>query len=208
MTEMQPFLSQEQQIAKLHKDNQELRIKNYSLLKKVHTDTLTQVPNREFLSKRFKLEVKLSLDTQIPLAALLIDVDHFHNYNERHGHPEGDKALKRIARILRLHSKSTDLISVARYGGEEFLALIPGADEWVATKIAERLRNKVQDVALDTKEQITISIGIAICPDHGSNVDSLLVAADRAMYQAKAAGRNQLSVAPSFSLNVPLKGAE
>ncbi len=201
MAETLSFPSQEQKIEQLTKDNQLLRLKNRSLIQKIHTDTLTQIHNRAFLKERLKVEVQFAVNTQIPLAILLVDIDHFHNYNEAYGHLAGDEALKRIARVLRQQSRLSDKAFVTRSGGEEFLCLISNADEFAATKIAERLRAKVQELELDTKAQITISIGIAVCPDHGTTVDELLVAADRAMYQAKAAGRNQFCLAQPFSLS-------
>ncbi len=204
MAEIHPLLSQEQQIEQLTRDNQLLRVKNRSLVQKIHTDTLTQIHNRAFLKERLKVEVQFAINTQLPLAILLVDIDHFHDYNEKYGHPAGDEALKRVARVLRQQSRSSDKSFVARSGGEEFLCLISNADEFAAMKIADRLRIKVQELELDTKARITISIGVAICPDQGTTVDELLVAADRAMYQAKASGRNQVCFAQATSI-VPKK---
>jgi len=150
-----------------------------------------------------KVEVQFAVNTQIPLAVLLVDIDHFHDYNEKYGHPAGDKALQKVARILRQQSRFSEKAFVARAGGEEFLCLISGADEFAATKIAERLRTKVQELELDTKAQLTISIGIAICPDQGTTVDELIIEADRAMYQAKAEGRNRFCLAqPCFGPSI------
>ncbi|HEU4949060.1 MAG TPA: GGDEF domain-containing protein [Kribbella sp.] len=142
-----------------------------------------------------------------PMAVLLIDIDHFKLVNDRHGHLVGDEALRAIATILRGAIRSKDVIG--RFGGEEFVITLPGSDLDDATVTADRLRSAVaasplaamcagvlDDPGLDPDTfRLTVSIGVAVYPADGSGVDDLLLRADRAMYAAKAAGRDKVRLA-------------
>jgi diguanylate cyclase (GGDEF)-like protein len=141
------------------------------------------------------------------MAVLLIDIDHFKQVNDRHGHLVGDEALRAVATILRSAIRAKDVIG--RFGGEEFVIALPdtGLDE--ATVTADRLRNAVSasplaamcagvldDPDLDPDTfHLTVSIGVAVYPNDGATVDDLLLRADRAMYAAKAAGRDRVRLA-------------
>jgi two-component system cell cycle response regulator len=128
----------------------------------------------------------------------MVDVDHFKSVNDKFGHAAGDRALRLIAEALRVNTRVFD--SVARYGGEEFVVVMPGTDQSEATAAAERLRVAVENVeyAVDqtTCLSLTVSIGVACCGAPLRSLESLLQAADIALYEAKRSGRNQVKVAP------------
>ena len=142
-----------------------------------------------------------------PMAVLLIDIDHFKQVNDQHGHLVGDEALRAVATILRSAIRTKDVIG--RFGGEEFVIALPDTDAADATVTADRLRNAVaasplaamcagvlDDPDLDPDTfQLTVSVGVAVYPADGVTVDDLLQRADRAMYAAKAAGRDRVRLA-------------
>jgi diguanylate cyclase (GGDEF)-like protein len=132
------------------------------------------------------------------LALLMVDVDHFKNYNDRHGHPAGDQVLAQVARLISEGRRVNDLI--ARYGGEEFALLLVDTRKVAATEIAEKLRAAVCAHPFPHGEdqpgrRVTISVGVAACPDDAGDAATLLQAADDALYRAKHAGRNTVCVA-------------
>ena len=162
------------------------------------TDGLTGLHNHRYLQEQLVLEVERSLRTAVPLGMLMVDVDHFRQYNNRFGHPVGDEVLRRVARLISEHRRVNDV--VARYGGEEFALLLINADHRVAAHIAERLRARVSSElfpqAADMPAgRLTISVGVASCPADGTTPAGLLAAADAALFRAKHAGRNTVRVA-------------
>ncbi len=161
-------------------------------------DSLTGALNKRRLQQRLGDEVHHAERENQPLSLLLIDIDHFKNYNDTNGHLEGDEVLRRIGQILRASVREDD--AVARYGGEEFVILYPAATKAQALKLAESLRKAVEsaDFPHGGKQplgRVTISGGVATFPqDSRSSVD-LIRAADQALYEAKAAGRNRIEAA-------------
>jgi diguanylate cyclase (GGDEF)-like protein len=156
-------------------------------------DALTQVFNRGFLEERFANEFSRAERYERDLSILLLDVDHFKFYNDRHGHAAGDQVLREIADILRFGLRGTD--TVARYGGEEFLALLPETSKEIAVRLAERLRQQVANHPfLHRSAQpggtLTVSIGVATYPGDANTLDALFEHADQALYRAKGDGRN------------------
>jgi diguanylate cyclase (GGDEF)-like protein len=130
---------------------------------------------------------------------LLLDLDHFKQLNDRFGHAAGDAALKNVAEVMRRVRRRADV--AARYGGEEFGAILAGADQAGALQLAERLRRaieKSQLVAEGARLSVTASFGLAVWPADGPDARSLLAAADRALYAAKAAGRNRVQAASAL----------
>jgi len=129
---------------------------------------------------------------QEPLSVLMLDLDHFKDFNDRYGHPAGDEALRSFAHLLRSCLREQDL--VARYGGEEFAICLPGANPSAAAEVAERIRQRTETtiipLAPGTTGHLTVSIGIAAAPEDGDQRLVLLKAADEALYRAKLAGRN------------------
>jgi diguanylate cyclase (GGDEF)-like protein len=118
------------------------------------------------------------------LSVLMMDVDHFKNYNDKFGHQAGDNILKGVSRIFRDIVREVDL--VARYGGEEFIAILPETPPDMAAMVAERIRTAVED-----GNEVTISIGAASYPGDSTDMADLIKDADTALYAAKDAGRNR-----------------
>ena len=129
-----------------------------------------------------------------PIAVLMLDLDHFKDFNDRHGHPSGDEALRSFAEVLRSCMRDGDL--AARYGGEEFAVMLPRVDSAAAITIAERIRSRTEStivsLAPGITDRITVSIGVAAAPIQALERISLLRIADEALYAAKAGGRNRV----------------
>ena len=153
------------------------------------TDPLTGLYNRLRMMEVLDNEVRRSRRLRHPFAVLMADLDLFKKYNDAHGHQAGDAVLKRIGAIMREVSRDVDF--VARYGGEEFLLMMPETEIDAATKLAERIRRKIADEKLPSGK-ITLSLGVAAFPLHGDGPDSLIAAADAALYEAKRAGGNRV----------------
>ena len=207
--------TQEQLVGTLREQQRELDVLNLNLESRIRertmaleeanrrlsqlavTDGLTGLYNHRYLQEHLVLEVERSLRTGIPLGMLMVDVDHFRLYNNRFGHQTGDDVLRRVARLIGEHRRVNDV--VARYGGEEFALLLINADHRVAANIAERLRARVcAEPFPQTGEMpggmLTISVGVASCPTDATTAASLISAADRALFRAKHAGRNQVRI--------------
>jgi diguanylate cyclase (GGDEF)-like protein len=161
------------------------------------TDVLTGLRTRRYFEAQLLPELARARRTGGSLAVLIADVDHFKSVNDRYGHPVGDEVLVEIAKRLRYAIRSGD--EIARYGGEEFAILIRDATPDEPAVIAERLRQQVADrpivVSGDTWIGATISVGTASYPTHGATPVELFVAADRALYSAKAQGRDRVVLA-------------
>jgi diguanylate cyclase (GGDEF)-like protein len=157
------------------------------------TDQLTGLYNRRHLDVALDVEVERARRDKTPLGVLMLDVDHFKNFNDRFGHPEGDALLRAIADLLREQLRPTD--TVARYGGEEFTVLLPRSPRGEATRIAERLRCQLEELSSPRGASTTGSFGLAIWPDDGATGAELIAAADAALYEAKRLGRNRIVLA-------------
>ena len=126
-----------------------------------------------------------------PLAALLLDLDHFKNINDTYGHGPGDEVLAAVGEALRSTVRESDF--AGRYGGEEFLILLPDTDLASGLAVAEKLRAAVGLIGVAGVDRpITTSVGVATLPGHGHDTPTLLRSADRALYRAKANGRNRV----------------
>ncbi len=133
----------------------------------------------------------------------MIDVDHFKNINDKYGHPAGDAVLKAVANLIQKNCRDVDL--PIRYGGEEFLLVLPEVNISGALIVAERIRNNLskETIVYDSNEiNVTASIGLAVCPDHGRTQQQLLDFADRALYMSKRMGRNQVHSAYELNFEV------
>lgn len=160
----------------------------------VYTDPLTGLPNRRHFTERFEAEVARVARYGGSFTLGVMDCDHFKAYNDRHGHPAGDDALRELGILLREQLRVSD--SVARLGGEEFAVLMVGADPELAAAVAERLRTRIADHAFGaTGDTLTVSIGLASAPEDAKTPDLLFFLADQALYAAKAQGRNCVAVA-------------
>jgi diguanylate cyclase (GGDEF)-like protein len=166
-------------------------------------DSLTGLLTRRAFLDQFERDVSRSRRSGEPFALALLDLDHFKQLNDGHGHPFGDEILRRTAQRLRSGVRTHDVLG--RYGGEEFALLMPGLDKEAGVRAAERVRGYVEALELEHDDvwlRLTISAGVAAFPQDGADWESLLTAADVALYEAKASGRNRVvparSPAPPF----------
>ena len=161
-------------------------------------DALTGLPNRRRLFEVGQDEYRRARRYLHPLAAVMIDVDHFKAVNDRLGHGAGDDVLREVARRLQATLRATDL--AARYGGEEFAVLLPETTLETAREAAERIRLAVGEAPIKTRRgpaNVTLSAGVAVLDEQMQELKALLEAADAALYAAKGAGRNRVSTAPA-----------
>jgi diguanylate cyclase (GGDEF)-like protein len=162
------------------------------------TDPLTAVFNRRYLDRRLDEEVARARRYGLPLAVLMIDIDHFKQVNDRHGHQAGDQVLIAVAQLLAGGLRESDVLS--RYGGEEFLIISPQTRRSGAAGLAERLRKRIEshginviDEAGGTREiRVTVSIGVSALDDGTDRSEKIVQAADANLYRAKHEGRNRV----------------
>jgi diguanylate cyclase (GGDEF)-like protein len=158
------------------------------------TDGLTGLVNRRRLMEALATEVQRAARTEQPCIVLMIDVDHFKQFNDTYGHPAGDAVLTRVAAILRESIRAVDV--AGRYGGEEFLLVLTDTTMAGALEVAERIRSKLATEVFDGG-RITVSVGAAQYPDGGRTAEALIMSADLALYQAKKEGRDRVVQATS-----------
>jgi diguanylate cyclase (GGDEF)-like protein len=160
-------------------------------------DALTGLYNRRHVTEYLDQVWQRAQHDGGDVAVIMLDVDHFKQYNDRHGHPQGDTCLVHVAAAM-MASLRRPGDMVARFGGEEFIAVLPQADASVAMKAAERVRAAVQALGMahgssNTAQVVTVSLGVASCrAQAGSSAADLIAAADAALYRAKHGGRNQV----------------
>lgn len=158
------------------------------------TDARTGLSNSRAFDRALE-EALGGLSAGETLGVLMLDLDHFKDVNDRHGHPAGDEALRVFAGVLRSCMRDGDL--AARYGGEEFAVLLAGVDDAGALAVAERIRGRTESTLISlapgVTERLTVSIGISLAPDQAIERLTLLRLADEALYNAKQAGRNRVS---------------
>ena len=160
-------------------------------------DGLTDLFNHRFFQQLLETEVARAARYNRVVSLLMIDIDDFKAYNDANGHPAGDAALRRLGYLLKHSSRNCDY--VARYGGEEFTVIVPEVSADSAMRMAERIRDAVEKADFDGESamprgRLTISIGVATFPTQAADKEELLAHADRALYQAKAAGKNVVVV--------------
>ncbi|WP_186406269.1 GGDEF domain-containing response regulator [Candidatus Accumulibacter aalborgensis] len=174
----------------------EFAVAHKRLLRDALTDTLTQLPNRRHGLDFLASEWTFAQGNALPMACLLLDIDHFKRINDTYGHAAGDAVLQQLADLLKRASRAEDL--VFRYGGEEFAAVLPKANIHTALQIAERIRALVEkyDFLWQSRSiPLTVSIGLATLKSAETTSQALIQAADAALYQAKNGGRNRVTVA-------------
>jgi diguanylate cyclase (GGDEF)-like protein len=154
------------------------------------TDPLTGISNRRAFEARLDEEFLQAMRYKIDCSLIMIDVDHFKQYNDTFGHPAGDEALKTVAALLKLDMRAHDFL--ARYGGEEFVVILPNTNLKGAMVMGERFRRTVQRASW-TYRAITISVGVASANDRIQTSMELLKESDHALYHAKQNGRNRVS---------------
>lgn len=202
-TEMNQRKAREEDLLVL---NERLAEMNRELERLSTTDSLTGVANRrsfnEFLSREWLREQR----EQQPFSVIMIDIDHFKNYNDHYGHLEGDVCLQKVAWALQgALCRPGDLL--ARYGGEEFVAILPHTDVRGAVELAETMHEKIRELQLKHEDSpvsahVTISAGIAsVIPNQSLSPSQVMAMADKALYEAKQTGRNQSAIATPSSGN-------
>jgi diguanylate cyclase (GGDEF)-like protein/PAS domain S-box-containing protein len=168
-------------------------------------DPLTHLFNRRFLEESLTRELELASRKSQSVAVLFLDLDHFKKFNDAFGHPAGDMVLQSLADLFRTFFRSTDIC--CRYGGEEFAIVLPESSSQDAAIRANALRSEVKRLRLRYKNQtlgpLSLSIGVAAFPEHGSSSEELLKIADQCLYQSKARGRDLVTVAHSLQSTHP-----
>ena len=179
--------------------SEQLRIANNKLLDEARKDALTDVPNRRTFQMFLEQELERCARYSHPIALLFIDIDNFKAVNDQYGHLEGDAALRQFANILKHEVRAADI--VARYGGEEFVAALVETCESDAKLVAERIRRSIEKTSIQLNAgrppaSLTASVGVAVWepPQKLISAEALIEKADRALYQAKRAGKNCVSV--------------
>lgn len=187
-------------ITQSRRQEEELRLLTSRLESLAVTDALTGLANRRRFDEVLETEWRRAKRSDTALALLMMDVDHFKQLNDTHGHPFGDTVLKRVSAVLAQRVQRAGSL-VARYGGEEFAVLLPGTDTQEAQALAESIRQTVQDLMYGNEQtgpvEVTISIGMACTSTAALNADSTMLVdmADRALYEAKRTGRNKVACA-------------
>lgn len=160
-------------------------------------DPLTGLYNRRYLAEMMEREIRRAVRAEQSLGVLMLDLDHFKKFNDTYGHDAGDTVLREAASFLTRSIRVEDI--VCRYGGEEFVVILPTADLNAAHTRAERIRSKMRELAVLHQGQslgmVTVSIGVAALPLHGTSPKALIEAADAALYRAKREGRDRVAVA-------------
>ena len=161
-----------------------------------NVDALTGVHNRRWLQEMMSVLKGHKLVESLPLAVLMLDVDHFKNFNDTYGHKSGDLVLQMVARTMRKSLRPSDML--ARYGGEEFIVILPCTPAKQAKAVAERLRKAVAGCEITAEQgqdlpSVTISVGVAPLAE-GESVEQMVEAADQALYLAKHNGRNRIEL--------------
>ena len=160
-------------------------------------DPLTGLFNRRYMEETLIREISRAKRYEMPLGIIMIDLDHFRRFNNSFGHEAGDIVLRDLGKFLQSNIRKEDV--ACRYGGEEFTLILPGAPMDITEKRAETLRQLAQNLEIyyngTLLDSITLSLGVASFPEHGATGDTVLQAADAALYAAKRAGRNKVSTA-------------
>lgn len=162
-----------------------------------YRDALTGARNFRFFSETLNTEVARSEQYNAPLSLVMLDLDDFKVYNDRHGHAEGNKALVAVARLLAGRLRTVDVL--VRYGGEEFTLILPSTPKAAAAEVAERARRAVEGQTFATGRSgdvahLTVSVGVATCPADADSAEDLVNNADAALYEAKKNGKNQVRI--------------
>jgi two-component system cell cycle response regulator len=158
------------------------------------TDQLTGLHNRRYMSRHLSTLIKNAGPTK-PVSFLVMDIDHFKNVNDAHGHDGGDEVLREFATRIGANVRGIDL--ACHFGGEEFVVIMPDTDPGLAYTVAERLRQSVENTPFPLSRaadgiRVTVSIGIASSTDSADTSEELLHRADQALYHAKREGRNRV----------------
>ncbi|WP_242578000.1 PAS domain S-box protein [Chroococcus sp. FPU101] len=194
----EPISPTKQQLAQTVAEHLSLALANLNLRETLQAqsiiDPLTNLYNRRYMEEALKREINLAKRKRHPVGIMMLDVDHFRQFNATFGHEGGNCVLKAVGSFLSRHIRSGDI--ACRYGGEEFLLILPEASLEISLQRAEQIRQGLKQMQVSYGEQllsqITVSIGLACFPDHGKTIEELIKSADFALYQAKNAGRDRV----------------
>ncbi len=160
-------------------------------------DPLTGLFNRRYMEETLEREISRALRQRLIVGVIMIDLDHFKLFNDTYGHKAGDVMLKEVGRFLQTNVRKDDI--ACRYGGEEFIVIMIGASHDIIYQRADYLRKSVKNINPEYEgnvlKNITLSIGVAIYPDHGETGESIIHAADMALYKSKHDGRDRVTIA-------------
>jgi diguanylate cyclase (GGDEF)-like protein len=163
-------------------------------------DPLTGLYNRRYMEESLARELKRSTRNGSELGVVMLDIDHFKDFNDKYGHAVGDAMLRELGNFLQERVRQEDI--ACKYGGEEFVLILPNAGLEITRERAERIRADIKEVRIEVEgmvfENITISLGVSVFPKHGAQWENILRAADVALYQAKANGRDQVVVGKHY----------
>ena len=197
LTRSEAFTARELRLLRIYCNQAAVAVENAIVYEQVEnlaaTDALTGLYNRRYLEQALARELSRAERTSSSLALLMLDIDHFKGFNDSYGHAMGDVVLKKVATTLGKTLRKADVL--ARFGGEEFVVLLPNVTPDGAADSAERIRARVEKAKLHPggpRKRVTVSVGLAMYPDHAVQKDDLLKAADRALYRAKESGRNRV----------------
>jgi diguanylate cyclase (GGDEF)-like protein len=187
---------------KLKQANRELQRANERWKKLAVSDGLTGLYNHRYFQERWRREVQRARRYSETLSLMIIDVDNFKNFNDTMGHPQGDVLLKEVSTLLTRSVREVDL--VARYGGEEFVIVLPKTPRADAIVLAQRVRSLVGQHPFRHRDvqpggRLTVSIGVSAFPEDGADASEVIIAADKALYRAKNAGRDEVMAAAGMS---------
>jgi diguanylate cyclase (GGDEF)-like protein len=183
----------------LTETRRQLEQRNRDLERLSALDTLTQIANRHRFDTVLRQEWRRAVRDEAPISLLFCDIDYFKRFNDTYGHQAGDECLVRVAQAMEeMLNRPADL--VARYGGEEFIALLVDTDAEGARMLADRMRARIEELKIDNRNSsvgggmLTVSLGVAtVVPNPTLRPEDLVDLADRALYAAKANGRNRVS---------------
>ena len=196
----------EQQLARTVAEQVSMAIANLQLRETLQQqsirDPLTGLFNRRYLDEFFDQEIKRASRNDHGIGVIMLDIDHFKQFNDTYGHDAGDFVLQQVGQLLSRSVRGSDI--ACRYGGEEMTLLLPESSLAATARRAEEVCRRIRDLKLNYKGQllpnVTLSLGVACFPEHGVTRVSLLRAADEALYRAKDGGRDQVSVSESWGI--------
>lgn len=196
-----PLSDSEHRMVKTLAEHLALAVANLNLRETLRAqsirDPLTGLFNRRYMEESLERELHRSIRKKAPLTVVMVDIDHFKRFNDTFGHEGGDAVLREVARIFRTQLRADDI--ACRYGGEEFTLILPEAPLEVVRERADHLRQAVKETQVQERgrvlDKVSISIGIASYPQHGTTAEALLGVADMALYRAKEEGRDRVVVA-------------
>jgi diguanylate cyclase (GGDEF)-like protein len=168
-----------------------------SMKQQANIDVLTGLYNRRFLEDYAGKLLAMARRREQPVSVIMMDLDHFKSFNDVYGHEVGDRILREFAKTVTLAMRETNL--AARFGGEEFVVLLPDTGPKACLTVAERIRQAVMRMLVPSGtdqplRKITVSLGIAVFPEHGQSFEEILLASDKALYESKHAGRNRATL--------------